>query len=92
MPRIIKGYKFQERQRDWFEACKSYKFYIGCYGIEQIRVLNMINQFGKEYWDFYLKIDAKKIREINSMFGSYMNFKDIKTGNIIGDRIHITKG
>ncbi len=90
MPRKIKGYDFIERWRDSdnaFEEYKEIKLLKGVYG-EQIKVLNLVNQYGRGYRDIYKKKNARPVRKLNSMFGSYMNFKDEK-GNIIGDTILI---
>jgi hypothetical protein len=80
MARKIKGFKFLERWRnsdDAFEEYKAIKLYKGLYG-EQIKVLNMVNQFGQGYRDIYKKHRAKPINELIGMFGSAMNFKPIK--------------
>jgi hypothetical protein len=90
MARDIKGYEFKERQKDCFEAFKSLKFYQGLYGKEQVKICNRVNQFGQDYTDIYVRENAKKLRTLNCMFGSLMNFKD-KNGEITGDKILIFK-
>ena len=77
MPRKIKGYIFNDREKDAFESYKQEKLLTGIYGKEQIKVLYLVNQFGQPYDDFYLKEGAKPVRELTAMFGSAMNFKDI---------------
>jgi hypothetical protein len=90
MPRQIKGFEFWSRNKDCFEAMKSIKLCTGLYGKEQMKVLNLVNQFGQEYTDIYIKENVKPIRKLNAMFGSAINFKD-ETGKIIGDRILIRR-
>jgi hypothetical protein len=94
MARKIKGYDFIERWRnsdDAFEEFKTIKLYKGIYGEKNTKILNMVNQFGQGYRDIYIKKSAKRNppNEVNSMFGSYMNFKEKKTGKIKGDTIAI---
>jgi hypothetical protein len=91
MPRTIKGYIWKERQRDDFEEMKAIKYYEGIYGKDQIKVLSMKNQFGQYYIDIYLKAEAKPVRELTAMFGSAMEFKNLQTGQLSGDRILIKK-
>jgi len=78
MSRQIKDYKFWSRDKDAFEAYKSLKLALGLYGKEQIKVLNLINQFGQDYQDIYIRENAKPIRKLTAMFGSAMNFEEIK--------------
>ena len=91
MPRQIKGYKFWSRDRDCFEAMKAVKLCNGIYGKDQMKVLNLSNQFGQEYTDIYIKENAQPIREVSGMFGFAMNFTDLKTGVRTGDSILIRK-
>ena len=69
MPRKIKGYIFDDREKDAFESWKQEKLLTGLYGKEQIKVLRLVNQYGQAYDDFYLKEGAKPIRELTTMFG-----------------------
>ncbi len=91
MPRNIKGYEFWSRERDAFEEMKAIKLCVGLYGKDQMKVLFLVNQFGRPYTDIYIKKDAKPIREVNSIFGSCMNFKDKVTGKVTGNNILIRK-
>ena len=59
MSKKIKGYKFKERWRDSDNAYDEYKavrFYKINYGKENIKILNMVNQFGRGYRDIYVKV------------------------------------
>lgn len=78
MPRKIKGYIFDSREKDAFESWKLEKMLTGIYGTDNIKILRLQNQYGYPYDDFYLKEGAKPIRELTAMFGSHMNFKPIK--------------
>lgn len=78
MPRQIKGYKFWSRDKDCFEAYKSRKLALGLYGKDQIKILNLVNQFGLDYQDIYIKENAKQINKLVAMFGSAMNFEHIR--------------
>jgi hypothetical protein len=94
MARKIKNYIFIERWRNSdnaFEEYKEIKLFQGVYGIENVKILSMINQFGQGYRDIYIKSVVYKNPpyKLNSMFGSYMNFKNKKTGKVIGDTILI---
>ena len=89
MARNIKGFKHIERVRDSFEEYKAIKLYKGIYKEEDLKIYNMVNQFGQWYTDIYLREGAIPKAEINAMFGSYMNFKDKETGKITGDTVLI---
>ena len=91
MPREIKDYKFIERHRDAWEEYKATKTYLGLYGKDQVKIMQMQNQFGQPYTDIYLKKDATPIRKMTAKFGSAMTFKD-KKGKLFGDRILIKTG
>ena len=75
MPRRIKGWEFVEKIRDGWETYKAIKLYVGLYGQDQVKVHNMVNQFGAPYTNIYIKKDAKPIRELKAKFGSYMSFE-----------------
>jgi hypothetical protein len=92
MARKIKGFKFEARYREGeeFELMKTVKLLRGIYKTEDVKVNSYVYQ-GGEYTDIYIREGAEKIREVNSMFGSFMNFKDLKTGEINGDTILVCK-
>ncbi len=92
MTRKIKGFKFLGRYQDAFEEHKAVKLYINLYENANIKVLNMINKFGKAYTDIYLKDGAKPIKKLIHAWGLTMTFKDIKTGLVSGDKTLIKRG
>jgi hypothetical protein len=60
--RKIKGYVFKERYRESDSAYDEYKAkrcYVLSYGEENVKILNMCNQFGQRYTDIYVKARAK---------------------------------
>ena len=62
MARKIKDYDFKERYRNndnAYEEYKAIRCYVLSYGRENVKVLNMINQFGQGYRDIYVKKNAK---------------------------------
>ena len=62
MARKIKGYDFKERYRNSDSAYEEYKAircYVLSYGNENVKVLNLVNQFGRGYRDIYVKQRAK---------------------------------
>ena len=62
MARKIKGYDFKERYRNSDNAYEEYKAircYVLSYGKENVKVLNLVNQFGQGYRDIYVKKNAK---------------------------------
>ena len=87
MPKKIKGWKHLEHITDAFEEYKALKIYEGVYGKENVKLI-VGSYFGNWYSDIYVKEVAERKAEVNSMFGSYVNFID-KKGNIYGDKILI---
>jgi len=62
MTRTIKGYDFKERYRNSdsaYDEHKAIRYYTLSYGAENVKVLNMVNQFGQGYRDIYVKSGAK---------------------------------
>jgi len=92
-PREIRGYKFQERQRDAFEEHKAIKFYHGRYGEENVKILAMTNQYGQPYTDIYVKVEALRHpkRRLVAQFGSAMEFEG-PGGERVGDTIRVHEG
>jgi len=62
MPKKIQNYNFKERYRDsdnTYDEYKAIRCYVLSYGKENVKVLNMVNQFGRGYRDIYVKKYAK---------------------------------
>lgn len=62
MARKIKGYIFKERYRESdndYDEYKAIRCYVQTYGEDNVKILNMCNQFGQSYKDIYVKTGAK---------------------------------
>jgi len=91
MPRQIKGFVFVERARDAYDEMIAEKIYSSMYAEKDVKVLRMVNQYGRPYTDFYLRRGAKPVNKLVTRFGSAMTFETPK-GKRFGDRILIRKG
>lgn len=68
MPRKLKGWGFEARYKgNYYEEQKAINHYKNWYGEDNVKVMEMVNQYGRGYTDIYLREGARRCSERGMM-------------------------